>query len=436
VKRSAVIPVAALLLSVGLTAGLFWLTRGGSGPGVRPEFDAFRSEGGGPPEARLKSPAFPQWNRYPREPDIRVALREQPVDALTVEIDAPFRIRAVGGKSVLMRGARLASCRVAVEGKGLRVGGTRLDAEAVEIEADRSPAIWVGGNEYRGRVRLYRREKRVLPVNVLPLEQYIAGVVDSEMPAAFPREARRAQAIVARTYALYQLEQAPRGAVYDLFASTRSQKYQGYQYRGEKNRLLAGESDSSREIAESTRGVVGHHDGGLFCTYYCAVCGGKTVEGSGVFKDAASVLSPVTCDGCRDARLYRWEAEITKRDAEAALRPLLGREGKKLGTLKSMQAVRKESRGASAQYLLRDDRQSFQVTGAALRQALGSKGLYSPTFDVQDKGQALLFSGRGHGHGVGLCQWGARGMAQRGATAEQIFRHYYPGASLVGLGYR
>ncbi|MFN8857571.1 MAG: SpoIID/LytB domain-containing protein [Planctomycetaceae bacterium] len=435
-KRSAVIPVAALLLSVGLTAGLFCWTRGGMGKGVRPEFEAFRSEGGGTPEARLKAPEFSRWNRYPREPEIRVALREQPVDALTLEIDAPYRIRAVGGKSVLMRGARLASCRVVVDEKGLRVGGTRLDAEGVEIEVDRSPAIWVGGNEYRGRVRLYRRDKRVLPVNVLPLEQYIAGVVDSEMPAAFPREARRAQAIVARTYALYQVEQAPRGAVYDLFASTRSQKYQGYQYRGEKNRLLAGESDSSREIAESTRGVVGQHDGGLFCTYYCAVCGGKTVEGSGVFKDAAPVLSPVTCDGCRDARLYRWEAEVTKREAESALRPLLGREGKKLGTVKSLQAVRKGSRGASSQYVVRDDRQSFQVTGAALRQALGSKGLYSPNFDVQDKGQTLLFSGRGHGHGVGLCQWGARGMAQRGATAEQIFRHYYAGAVLVGLGYR
>jgi stage II sporulation protein D len=435
VKRSALIPVAALLCSVGLTAGLFWFTRGGS-PTTRPEFEAFRGEGRGAPEARLKVPVFPELARYPREPEIRVALREQPVDSLTLEIDGPFRVRAIGKQAVLMRGARLASCRVTAEGQGLRIGGTKLATDALEIEVDQSPGIWVGEHEYRGRLRIYRRENRVLPVNALPLEQYIAGVVDSEMPAAFPREARRAQAIVARTYALYQHEQAPRGAVQDLYASTRSQKYQGFQYRGEKNRLLAGESESSREIAESTRGLVGLYDGGLFCTYYCAVCGGKTVEGSEIFKDAAPILASVTCEGCRDARLYRWEAEMTKRDAEAALRPLLGRGGKKLGTLKSLQPAQRAARGATAQYVLRDERQSFQVTGAALRQALGPKGLYSPNFDVQDRGQKLVFSGRGHGHGVGLCQWGARGMAQQGATAEQIFRHYYGGAALGKLAYR
>jgi len=435
VKHSALIPVVALLCSVSLTAGLFWLTRGGP-PVARPEFDSFRSEAAGAPEARLKTPALPGLARYSREPEIRVALREQPVDSLTLEIDGPFRIRAIGGKTVLSRGQRLASCRVAVEGRGLRVGSTKLEADAVEIEVDQPPGIWVGGHEYRGNLRLFRRESRVLPVNVLPLEQYIAGVVDSEMPAAFPREARRAQAIVARTYALYQLEQAPRGAVHDLYASTRSQKYQGFQYRGEKNRLLAGESQSSREIAESTRGVVGLYEGGLFCTYYCAVCGGRTVEGSDIFKDAAPILNAVTCDGCRDARLYRWEAEISKRDAEAALRPLLGRAGKKLGTLKSLEPARREKRGATAQYVVRDERQTVQVTGAALRQALGSKGLYSPSFDVQDRGQKLMFSGRGHGHGVGLCQWGARGMAQKGASAEQIFRHYYGGAALGHLAYR
>ncbi len=114
-KHSALIPVVALLCSVGLTAGLFWLTRGGP-PIARPEFDSFRSEGGGTPEARLKTPVLPELARYPREPEIRVALREQPVDSLTLEIDGPFRIRPIGGKAVLMRGQRLASCRVASEG--------------------------------------------------------------------------------------------------------------------------------------------------------------------------------------------------------------------------------------------------------------------------------------------------------------------------------
>src|SRR5258708_36314358 len=118
------------------------------------------------------------------------------------------------------------------------------------------------------------------------------------MPAAFPEEARKAQAIVARTYALYQKQVADGGSIADLFASTRSQKYLGYQYR-EGGKLLAGESESSRRIAAATRGQVCHYQGKIFCTYYCAVCGGSTVRGTEVFSDAAPPLVTVNCDFCR-----------------------------------------------------------------------------------------------------------------------------------------
>src|SRR4029077_15905930 len=128
--------------------------------------------------------------------------------------------------------------------------------------------------------------------------EYTASVVDGEMPAAFPDEARKAQAIVARTYALYQKRVAARGSIADLFASTRSQKYLGYQYR-EGGKLLAGESESSRKIAAATRGQVCHYHGKIFCTSYCAVCGGNTVRGTEVFSDAGAPLVSVKCDFCR-----------------------------------------------------------------------------------------------------------------------------------------
>ncbi len=429
--RRAAIPFLSLVCCTALLWGTWRFTQAPPVVSERAEVDAFRAELPLRVEVRMRSP------KYRQEPQIRVGLKEQPATTLSLEIQGGYRIQALDGGGVLQRGKSLAATKVTASKTGLMIGAKTLSAPAVEIIPERSPAVWVDGHQYRGSIRLYRREgTKVLPVNVLPLEQYIASVIDSEMPAAFPEEARRAQAIVARTYALYQKEQAPRAAVTDLFASTRSQKYLGFQYRDGQGRLLAGESEASRATAKATRGLVGTHRGELFCTYYCAVCGGRTVEGTQIFSDAAPPLKSVACDWCKEARLYRWQAEISKRDAQKPLQSALAKDGKKLGTLKGVAAAKKGETGAGAFYQVKDDKQSLSLSGAAVRQALGSQGLYSPTFTVEDRGQHLVFSGRGHGHGVGLCQWGARGLAQEGRTADQIFAHYYRGAAITELGYR
>src|SRR5207302_895098 len=226
-----------------------------------------------------------------------------------------------------------------------------------------------------------------------------------------PAAARKAQAIVARTYALYQKQEAERAALADLFASTKSQKYLGYQYR-EGGRLLAGESEAGRKIAAATRGQVCCYRGKIFCTYYCAVCGGSTVKGSEVFSDAAPPLVSVKCDYCREARLYRWKAEISKTDVQKELEPWLREKGQKMGPLKTVSLARsKPGGGTLPEFEVRADKQSARISGSELRQLLAGRGLYSPRFTIEDRGRVLEISGQGHGHGVGLCQWGARGQA-------------------------
>ncbi|MCY2967391.1 MAG: SpoIID/LytB domain-containing protein [Planctomycetota bacterium] len=398
--RRTAIPFLSLVCCTALLWGTWRFTQAPPVVSERAEVDAFRADLPLRVEVRMRSP------KYRQEPQIRVGLKEQPATTLSLEIQGSYRIQALDGGGILQRGKSLAATKVTASKSGLMIGAKTLSAPGIEIIPERSPAVWVDGHQYR------------------------------EMPAAFPEEARRAQAIVARTYALYQKEQAPRAAVTDLFASTRSQKYLGFQYRDGQGRLLAGESEASRATAQATRGLVGTHRGELFCTYYCAVCGGRTVEGTQIFSDAAPPLKSVTCDWCKEARLYRWQAEISKRDAQKPLQSALAKDGKKLGTLKGVAAAKKGETGAGALFQVKDDKQSLSLSGAAVRQALGSQGLYSPNFTVDDRGQQLVFSGRGHGHGVGLCQWGARGLAQEGRTADQIFAHYYRGAAITELGYR
>jgi len=418
------------VVSLASCLGLLWclprlnFPRPPSESGVR---DAFRVDIPERPTLSLRG------GLAPTEPQIRVGLKETPVASFTLSLTGPFQVRESPGGKVLWQGKSLPPTRVRAVDRAIELGEKRFSSGVIEVVVTTPPGIWVDQAQYRGSLRIVRSARdRVLPVNVLPLEQYLASVVDSEMPAAFPDEARQAQAIVARTYALYQQAQAPTGGPVDLYASTRSQKYRGYQYKDERGRMLAGESASARAIVEATRGLVGTHRGELFCTYYCAVCGGSTVAGRGVFADAAPPLRPVVCEHCHEARLYRWQVKVSRREVEEALRKLGRAKGHKLGTLRSLQSV-PDREGF---YRVRDERGEWQVTGAELRQALSGRGLSSPRFTTREQGTDLVFEGRGHGHGVGLCQWGARGLAQQGWTARRIFAYYYPGAQLADAGYR
>lgn len=387
------------------------------------------------PTAAAKSPLA---TTLPQTPLIRVSVTEGSPSVINLEITEPFRIQPVGSNRVLHESpTKLGKTTVTSTPRGLKIGTIDLPVSRVEIIPRNSPAVWVNDHQYRGSMRLYRQSGGSLAaVNVLPLEEYIACVIDSEMPTEFGPEARAAQAIVARTYALYQIRTAASDDFSDLFASTRSQKYLGYQYRDGNGRLLAGESGDSRRLAAETQGMVCLYNGQLFCTYYSAACGGHTLLGTELFPDAAPPLRSVPCDWCRDARLYRWNCEVSRSDMQSELKPVVTAQGGTLGTLKSVKPAGTPVTGKLPQFEIRDDRRSYRASGADLRRVLSDRSVYSPNFSIEDRGNTFAISGKGHGHGVGLCQWGARGQDHAGKMRMQILAHYYPGAKVVVVDYR
>ena len=360
---------------------------------------------------------------------IRVCLAGGAVSSLELKIDGPFLLKPLGGgnQNPLERGKSLGNCRVACEGQTIRIGDRSYPATRLEIVPEKSPALWVNGHQYRGSVRVYRQPGgKLLAVNVLPLEDYIASVIDSEMPSAFPKAARLAQAICSRTYAISQMKHSRSHPYFDVYSSTRSQNYLGYQYRSE-GRLVAGETAEGRRIAEETAGLVCVYKGDVFCTYYSAVCGGRTTRGDLVFRDAAAPLRSVSCDDCRDAPLYRWTEKHTRRTATRKLASLLGG-SQHLVTVIS-RADNRPLTPASL-FLARTAGNSASISAVELRRRFS---LPSCTFQVwQDSGH-FLFEGQGHGHGVGLCQWGARGQALAGKSAVEILGYYYPGCEVDRL---
>lgn len=374
-------------------------------------------------------PGEPAEITEPVDDRIRVALTRRPVHSVELRIDGPFRIVTLDDAQTIESVADgLATTQVAARGDGIAIGEQTTTGGGIALVPEQSPGLWLDGRQYRGIVRLHVADDgRLWPVNVLPREEYLAAVVDSEMPATFPDAAREAQAIVARSYAV-SCQRHPPHRWFDLFSTPISQNYLGVVYRAADGRLLAGETPAGRAAASATDGMVCTSDGQLFRTYYSACCGGTTLSGRFVFDDASTALASVPCETCQDAPLFRWRRSIDQPDR---LNRLARTRVPSFGSVESARTVPRED--APAVVVLSDGRRTVRLPATELKSALN---LPSLMFDLTGDPQTVTVRGRGHGHGVGLCQWGAKGLAERGLTAEEILQHYYPGSVLVRLSPR
>ena len=375
--------------------------------------------------------AVPRQAGFHFPSEVRVCLTNAPVDRAQLTIDQPYTIRPLDAAKQPAHGNAPETIVVSPTANGFRAAGREFAGDALEIEAESPPAIWVDNHLYRGRVRCVRQgPQKMLVLNVVRLEDYIASVVDGEMPAAFPEAARQAQAIVARTYALFQMQANRANRVFDVYATTRSQNYLGYQYRARDGRRFAAESPSSRRATDETAGMICLADGKLFCTYYSAVCGGRTANGSDVFNDPAAHLESVACEWCHEADLFEWTRTIPATQAADVIRRYFVFHGKGFGTLRSIRRMARTSNIREPIFELSDGRRRYQLSAIEFRRMLPA-AILSFQFEPTLADGQLVIQGRGHGHGVGLCQWGARGMAREGAGPVSIVRHYYPGANVV-----
>jgi stage II sporulation protein D len=389
-----------------------------------------------PPELKVP-PHRPAMAARPAKrlhPLIRVNLTPKAAQRLTLGIPTAYEIRSLDSQRTLAEGASLSDALVHVSERRLHIGRHSFPVQGVELAAMGDSRIAVDRHQYRGVVRVIPQPSgRLTAVNVLPLEDYVSCVIDAEMPAKFPPAAREAQAIVARTYALWQMQQADPNASYDVFATVRSQKYLGTEYVDGKGHRLAGESASSRQAAAATRGLVCMSQGKIFCTYYSAVCGGATTPGKSFFADADPVLRSVPCEWCRASDKYRWQKTLTDEELLAVVQ----KHGKprNLTAIRSIRQTQGPAAGVVAAFELSDGRRTATIDGNTLRQQLPVGKLLSPHFSMTLSGSAVNVEGSGFGHGAGFCQWGASGQAAEGKSAREIVAYYYPGATVAGYGY-
>ncbi|MCH8558996.1 MAG: SpoIID/LytB domain-containing protein [Balneolia bacterium] len=310
----------------------------------------------------------------------------------------------------------------------VRVRPGTSEIEIIQNELSYSSAIWniqteaggmmrinhpeLGWRYYRGSADLSVNNGRIRTINHIDLEDYVASVVGGEMNFSH-MEALKVQAVISRTYALWNSTTSA-GNGYDLSDYVMSQVYPG--------ELI--HTPQYRAATEATTGEVLTWSGNILLAVYHSTCGGRTSANEEVWSgNALPYLRGQNDNGsCSASPHYQWNFEIPKREFHS----IFGVSG--------INGINVDSSGRVTSFRLTENGREVERPANDIRLRLnrshGALALRSTFFGLDEDEDYYIFNGRGLGHGLGLCQWGALGLAETGWSYQDILRFYYNGADI------
>ena len=361
-------------------------------------------------------------------PTIRVKIGNSLPQA-RVSIRDKYQIRDTGSRRILCAGDSLSNAIFAAADGTLRLDGLPLGTHQVTVVPQQSGSLLVAGQAYRGNLFVFAEAGKVTLVNHLDFEEYLASVVGAELLRGWQLETHKAQAIAARSYALYHMKNVSAAARFDVGDTPGHQVYRG----------VASESETSRRAIEVTRGIVLATDEGgpkrIFEAFYHSTCDGRTVPAYTEWPRAPRIrpLGGVVCPWCAKSPGYEWARRIGSQTLARLLQP----QDAKLKAMKNITKawVDKDSLTATGNvkgvWITPDRGGNYLVKTSAFKDCFpAGQRILSDRFSVSMVGSEVVVSGRGHGHAVGMCQYGAEEMANQGRRAEQILGFYFPGSIL------
>jgi stage II sporulation protein D len=283
---------------------------------------------------------------------------------------------------------------------------------------------------YRGYFKIAIENKHSLAINVVPIEEYLLGVVPAEMPSSWPEDALKAQAVAARSYAYYNIGRfGYRG--FDLADTVVSQAYAG----------KFAETEATTKAVVDTEGEVLIYKDNITNCLYSSTCGGRSASSAEIFNPNHLVPYLVSKDDsspwgyyCEESPLYRWERTYSRDVIEETLGKSVHTDpGEKMSSITI--ASRTPSDWVERIYISgeRDHLATAAEFRAALNVYLEKNAIPSTNFELDYADGEYHFSGKGFGHGVGLCQWGAKSRAENGIHYDNILMHYYSDCELYEL---
>ena len=334
------------------------------------------------------------------------------------QLPSPLTVTA-GNTGLLLSGAASSSDRLSIHGgrTGLVVGLVQTTAAAGKAPAGGAAGVgtltkWT----VSGGLQIIQHGRQLMVVNEVDLEEYTKGVVPGEVSAGWHAEVLKAQAVAARTYALYQRTMSA-GRDYDVVAGVQDQVYQGRQ--GVDERIL--------RAVEETRGLVMGFQGRPIYAAFSSTAAGPTEDALNVWSKDLPYLRGVDCPFDMKSPYYRWRVAVPLDKLERALR----QQGVGVGTVATVTPFGYSRAGRVTRIRILHSGGELLLRGEDLRKIVGYSILPSARFEVESVGSDVVFNGFGAGHGVGLCQWGAKEMAELGYSFGTILSYYYPGTDLM-----
>ena len=347
--------------------------------------------------------------------NIRVAIQKD-VKTVTVKSDGIITVNGKCGNTepfFFQDGLSAQSGRL-----GFYVNSSFIGCGAITLSSHNSMEL--GAKKYDGKIDLVRVDnKNMSVINVIDIENYVAGVIEKEMDPSWPMEALKAQAVASRSFALYRKNEA-KDKLYDVESTTTSQVYDG-----------AALSPRTQKAAEDTRGMVAFYNGGVAETLFHAVAGGETENLTDVWSGEGKpylVSRPAMFE--TSSPYYNWKTTLS---AQELFRKLLAA-GYKVGPVRSIQLSPHVISGRVRTVVIRHRNGDLKLKATVFRKIVGNRKIRSTRFSATHNATktSFVFRGTGYGHGVGMSQWSARGMAERGAKFSRIITHFYPGVTVSG----
>lgn len=298
----------------------------------------------------------------------------------------------------------------------LAINGRRLAFARVKI-MPRSGYLKVDNHLFDGNFLFIRDSKMVYLINSIDLEEYLFSVLRWESWPGWPLEVNRAFAIMCRTYVVNKiLEVRKKKKIYDIRNSNIHQTYKGVHG-----------FDILREAIKDTERVILAYNGKPIVAMYDSCCGGIIpADLDGVdFVKAPYLAREYACNYCQTSKLYRWRLIYNLTDFGDLIK-----DGRKNALpVRDMHITKRDKAGTVHEVVVKTNSSEFALSGRKIYSLL--KDIKSMSFNVQKKGKELIFRGKGFGHHLGLCQWGARQMVREGWKYKEILRFFYPGITFM-----
>jgi stage II sporulation protein D len=332
----------------------------------------------------------------------------------SLKIDGRYEVRNPANKSVLYRGKDIYSTVTSHPG-GILISGKNFPTDRLFIST-KDGLILVNGRAFRGDIQIVKDvSDKMSVINYIGLEDYIKGILYHEASHYWPMEALKAQAIISRSYARYQMKENS-AQDFDLTNDIYSQVYGG----------SVSERQRTNRAVDQTSGEALFYKGAVMPAFFHATCGGRTEDASRLWKVDMPPLKGAPCDFCRESPHFKWHEVMFTGE----IRQRLVDSGKHLGVIKEIKILNRDNSNRIIDLEIISTKGSLVIPAKDFRSIIGPNTIRSTNFEVSVVGTDAIFEGLGWGHGVGLCQWGAYFMAKQGYTADKILKYYYPGSDV------